>query len=105
MPAIVITPVTLTGCAATSTDSPLRLGDERLVQGRQGWRINGLRDALRAILRAAFFVPRVELTKTREDAEDAVQDALVQAFVHLKDFEGRSNVLNLAHADRHQFRP
>ncbi len=28
------------------------------------------------------------ITKTREDAEDAVQDALVQAFAHLKDFEG-----------------
>ena len=31
------------------------------------------------------------ITRTREDAEDAVQDTLMRAFVHLGDFEGRSN--------------
>ena len=31
------------------------------------------------------------ITRTREDAEDAVQDTLLRAFVHLGDFEGRSN--------------
>ena len=31
------------------------------------------------------------ITRTHEDAEDAVQDTLLRAFVHLGDFEGRSN--------------
>lgn len=31
------------------------------------------------------------ITRSREDAEDAVQDALLRAFVHMGDFEGRSN--------------
>jgi len=37
------------------------------------------------IFRAAY-----RITRNREDAQDAVQDALLQAFVHLKDFNGRS---------------
>ncbi len=31
------------------------------------------------------------ITKNREDAEDAFQDAFLRAFAHMKDFEGRSN--------------
>ena len=31
------------------------------------------------------------ITKNREDAEDALQDAVLRAFVHMKGFEGRSN--------------
>ena len=31
------------------------------------------------------------ITKNREDAEDAVQDSLVRAFVHIKDFDGRAS--------------
>jgi DNA-directed RNA polymerase specialized sigma24 family protein len=30
------------------------------------------------------------ITRNREDAEDAVQDCFLNAFVHLKDFDGRS---------------
>lgn len=37
------------------------------------------------LLRAAH-----RITRSQEDAEDAVQDALVRAFVHLRDFDGRS---------------
>jgi RNA polymerase sigma-70 factor (ECF subfamily) len=37
------------------------------------------------LLRAAH-----RITKSREDAEDAVQEALMSAFVHLTDFDGRS---------------
>lgn len=33
------------------------------------------------------------ITRNREDAEDAVQDAFLNAFVHLKDFDGRSGFL------------
>jgi RNA polymerase sigma factor (sigma-70 family) len=31
------------------------------------------------------------ITKSREDAEDAVQDALLRGFVHVRDFNGRSS--------------
>ena len=31
------------------------------------------------------------ITRTREDTEDAVQDTFLRAFVHLKDFDGRSS--------------
>ena len=31
------------------------------------------------------------ITKNREDAEDAFQDAVLRAFVHIKSFEGRAN--------------
>jgi RNA polymerase sigma factor (sigma-70 family) len=31
------------------------------------------------------------ITRNREDAEDAVQDTLMRAFVHLSDFDGRSS--------------
>jgi RNA polymerase sigma factor (sigma-70 family) len=30
------------------------------------------------------------ITRNREDAEDAVQDSLLRAFIHLKSFDGRS---------------
>jgi RNA polymerase sigma factor (sigma-70 family) len=33
----------------------------------------------------------LRVTRNREDAEDAVQDALLRAFVHLGDFDGRSS--------------
>jgi RNA polymerase sigma factor (sigma-70 family) len=36
-------------------------------------------------------LPRIyRITKNREDAEDALQDAVLRAFVHMKSFEGRS---------------
>src|SRR5437879_3480327 len=38
------------------------------------------------LLRAAH-----RITRSREDAEDAVQDALLSAFIHLRDFDGRSS--------------
>ena len=31
------------------------------------------------------------ITRNRDDAEDAVQDALLRAFVHMRDFQGRSS--------------
>ena len=37
-------------------------------------------------------LPRIyRITKNREDAEDAFQDAVLRAFVHIRSFEGRSN--------------
>src|SRR5258708_38339145 len=39
------------------------------------------------LLRATY-----RITRNREDSEDSVQDALLRAFVHLDDFDGRSRV-------------
>jgi len=41
--------------------------------------------------REKLFRAAHRVTRTREDAEDAVQDTLLRAFVHLGDFEGRSS--------------
>ena len=41
--------------------------------------------------RQQLFRAAHRITRSREDAEDAVQDALLRAFVHRRDFEGRSN--------------
>ena len=91
MPTIVITPVSPTGCAANSTDSPLRVSDERLVQAAKSGQSMAFAALCERYSKQLFRAAR-RITQTREDAEDAVQDALIQAFVHLKDFEGRSNV-------------
>jgi len=41
---------------------------------------------------AKKILPRIyRITKNREDAEDALQDAVLRAFVHVKSFEGRSS--------------
>jgi RNA polymerase sigma-70 factor, ECF subfamily len=37
-----------------------------------------------------IFVAAYRITKNREDAEDACQDATLKAFVHLKTFDGRA---------------
>jgi RNA polymerase sigma factor (sigma-70 family) len=39
------------------------------------------------LLRATY-----RITRNREDSEDALQDAFLRAFVHLKDFDGRSSL-------------
>jgi RNA polymerase sigma factor (sigma-70 family) len=41
--------------------------------------------------REQLFRAAHRVTRTREDAEDAVQDTLLRAFVHMSDFEGRSS--------------
>jgi RNA polymerase sigma factor (sigma-70 family) len=74
----------------TSAESVHQLSDERLVEAAQ----NGYPTAFdtlceryaRRVFRTAHRVAR-----NREDAEDAVQDALLRAFVHIRDFDGRSS--------------
>src|SRR5258708_36589323 len=41
--------------------------------------------------RQQLFRAAHRITRNREDSEDAVQDALLRAFVHLADFDGRSS--------------
>jgi hypothetical protein len=62
MLAIVITPVTLTGCAANSTDSLLRVSDERLVQAAKGGQSMAFATLCERYCNQ-HFVPRVESPK------------------------------------------
>lgn len=46
-------------------------------------------------------LPRIyRILKSREDAEDAFQDTILRAFIHIKTFEGRSSFYVLAYSDR-----
>jgi RNA polymerase sigma factor (sigma-70 family) len=47
-------------------------------------------DELAAPHTKRIFRAACRITRNRQDAEDAVQDALLQAFVHLEHFDGRS---------------
>src|ERR1700693_731907 len=38
-----------------------------------------------------FFRSTYRITRNREDAEDALQDSFLRAFLHIKDFDGRSS--------------
>jgi RNA polymerase sigma-70 factor, ECF subfamily len=49
-------------------------------------------DELHKLYSARLFQIVFRITKNREDAEDAVQDAFLRAFVALRQFEGRSTV-------------
>jgi RNA polymerase sigma factor (sigma-70 family) len=75
---------------ATSRDSANRVNNVSLVQAAK----NGHSTAFATLseqYREQLFRAAHRITRTREDAEDAVQDSLLRAFVHVGDFEGRSN--------------
>lgn len=52
---------------------------------------NAAFDELQVLYRQRLFRQIVAITGNREDAEDALQDALLRAFVKLQSFEGRSH--------------
>jgi len=70
-----------------------KMSDESLVVSAQDGNIDAfaeLRDRhFRTLLRTTY-----RITKNWEDAEDALQDALLKAFTHLNSFEGRSTFLS-----------
>ena len=71
-------------------DCANRLNDAGLVQAAK----NGHSTAFATLsdqYKEQLFRAAHRITRTREDAEDAVQDSLLRAFVHIGDFEGRSN--------------
>ena len=78
------------GCTATSTDSALRLSEERLVQAAKAGQSTAF-VTLSERYSQRLFRAALRITRSREDAEDAVQDSLLLAFVHLRDFDGRSS--------------
>jgi RNA polymerase sigma-70 factor (ECF subfamily) len=69
--------------------SPTETSDEMLVSRAK----SGDTDAFVELSKrnaAKAFQAAYRVTRNRQDAEDALQDALLNAFTHLKNFEGRS---------------
>jgi len=75
---------------ATSIGSAHGLSDESLAEA-----VKGSHSTAFAVLseryRQQLFRAAHRITRSCEDAEDTVQDTLLRALVHMKDFEGRSN--------------
>lgn len=65
------------------------LSDERLVEAVKRGQATAFA-LLSERYRQQLLCVANRITRNCEDAEDAVQDALLRAFVHMRDFEGRS---------------
>src|SRR6202011_4942022 len=75
---------------STSMRSVHGLSDQSLVEAAR----NGHSMAFAALSerhRPQLFRAAHRITRNCQDAEDAVQDALLRAFVHIADFDGRSS--------------
>lgn len=79
----------LTQTSATSRRTN-RLDDGSLVLGAKNEHSTAFA-TLSGRYRQQLFRAAHRITRTHEDAEDAVQDTLLRAFVHLGDFQGKSN--------------
>jgi RNA polymerase sigma factor (sigma-70 family) len=74
----------------TSRGSVQGLSEEGLVEAAKRGHSTAF-DALSERYRKQLFRSAHRITRSCEDAEDAVQDTLLRAFVHLADFDGRSS--------------
>src|SRR6202453_1767922 len=85
----------MSACSVVSSNiahrlEPNAMGDDLLVEAAQAgqeWAFVELctRNSKRV------FNTIYSVTKNREDAEDALQDSMMRAFLHLKQFDGRSS--------------
>jgi RNA polymerase sigma factor (sigma-70 family) len=79
---------------STNTDTPIDLKFQRLTEVRLlAAAKSGKSEAFEALcenLRAKLFKTAFRITRNREDAEDALQDSLMSAFVHIQSFHGKS---------------
>ncbi len=91
-------------CLVTSIDEAPRVKDSNRTSGLHSGDENALLRAVKSGQTSAFnelwqshssrlFQTTFRITGNREDAEDALQGALLNAFVHLKTFDGRSSFL------------
>jgi RNA polymerase sigma-70 factor (ECF subfamily) len=76
---------------ATSMGSAHGLSDQSLVEAAKLGHSTAF-DTLSERYRQQLFRAAHRITRSREDAEDAVQDTLLRAFVHMRDFDGRSKL-------------
>jgi RNA polymerase sigma factor (sigma-70 family) len=76
--------------SGTAAVSDLRAwSDEQLIAAAKSGRRAPFGELCERHMKKVSCVTR-RITRNREDAEDAVQDCFLNAFVHLKDFDGRS---------------
>ncbi|HWO34528.1 MAG TPA: sigma-70 family RNA polymerase sigma factor [Candidatus Acidoferrum sp.] len=87
-----IKPSTSRELSSTSTpaDSVYRLSDKRLVEAAKNGHPSAFDTLCERYTRRVFRTAH-RVTRNREDAEDAAQDALLRAFLHIRDFDGRSS--------------
>lgn len=89
MSILVMTPLGTARNSVRATGETQMLSEQELIASAR----SGKREAFGELCdRHANKIFRVtyRITRNREDAEDAVQDAFLSAFVHLKDFDERS---------------
>jgi len=77
--------------SATSMGNAHGVSDESLVEAAQRGHSTAF-DTLSERYRRQLFCVTRRITRSSEDAEDAVQDTLLRAFVHMRDFDGRSKL-------------
>jgi RNA polymerase sigma-70 factor (ECF subfamily) len=70
--------------------SNLNLSEARLLEEARRGRAEAF-TALCETLTPRLFKIAIRITQNREDAEDAVQDSLMRAFMHIKSFHGNSS--------------
>jgi RNA polymerase sigma-70 factor (ECF subfamily) len=80
---------------AEISHSLVEMSDEWLVAAAKGGNVDAFAELrarhFRTILRTTY-----RITRNWEDAEDALQDSFLKAFIHLNNFEGRSSFLSWA---------
>jgi RNA polymerase sigma factor (sigma-70 family) len=72
-----------------SSDDPCVVSDERLVAAAKIGHKGAFDDLYQRHAEKMFRIT-YRITRNREDAEDAVQECFLNAFLHLKNFDGRS---------------
>jgi len=90
MSTLAIEPCILQDSSANSTCKARRLSEERLLEAAKRGHSTAFGTLCERYAQQLFRAAH-RVTRNREDAEDAVQDTLLRAFVHLKDFDGRSS--------------
>jgi RNA polymerase sigma factor (sigma-70 family) len=79
-----------TGINAASGDIVHGLSEQCLVEAAKNGHSTAF-DTLSGRYREQLLRAARRITRSNEDAEDAVQDSLLNAFVHLRNFDGRSS--------------
>ena len=85
--------MTSTFCSAQSNGAAVSdlqaWSEKQLIAAAKGGERASFGELCERHMKQVFYVTR-RITRNREDAEDAAQECFLNAFVHLKDFDGRS---------------
>jgi len=88
MSVLTMTFISAENCDGTNGNLDLRSEEQLIAAARNGQRAAFGELCERHTSKILLVTQRI--TGNREDAEDAVQDSVLSAFVHLNDFDGRS---------------